>query len=268
MDESDDRGSDYERGRSAPPAQLAARLATAPAGYLEGALANPALTPAHVALCLKNPAVGAAHIRRVAKNRDWLTAYEVRAAIVLHPRAPRALAMNLVALLWWRDLARVSDRTILAPPLRRAAERLLSIRLLEMALGERVTLARMAPRAVIAALRRDDSPMVIRALLQNPRLTEEDVLAITAAPRTSGGVLRAVAEEQRWSCRPAIQKSIARHPQAPRPVALRFVQLLSAVALAELAAYPKLPALVRVAVERRLEARARKGGDDTGAGRR
>jgi hypothetical protein len=262
VDEAADRNEDYERGRTAPAAQLAARLASATAGYLEGALANPGLTPTHVALCLKNPAAGGPFIRRVAKNRDWLKDYEVRAGIVLHPRAPRALAMNLVALLWWRDLARVSDRAALAPPLRRAAERLLSVRLLEMALGERITLARIASRGVIAALRREENPLVIRALLQNPRITEEDVLAITAAPRTPGGVLRAVAEEGRWSCRPGIQKSIARHPQAPRAVALRFVRVLSRVALEELAAYPKLPALVRVAVERRLEARDHKGGGD------
>ncbi|MGH9750727.1 MAG: hypothetical protein ACRD5D_03125 [Candidatus Polarisedimenticolia bacterium] len=255
-----------EDAPSAPADELTRRMPSAPPAYLEAALGNPALTPAHLALGLRNPQVRAAWIQRVARDPRWLKAYEVKAAMVLHPATPRTLAMNLVGFLWWRDLVRVSEQPLLAPPLRRAAERLLGTRLPEMALGEKVTLARLAGRGIIAALRREGTPLVVRALLQNPRLIEEDVLAITASQRSAGEVLRAIAEEPRWSTRPPVQKAIARHPETPKAVALRMVQSLGTAALKELLRTPKVPRLVKAAAERIIEARqtrapAPSGGD-------
>ncbi|HEU4402526.1 MAG TPA: hypothetical protein VFT43_10520, partial [Candidatus Polarisedimenticolia bacterium] len=134
----------FEEGRTADPGTLTRALPGAPLAYLEGALANPTLSAEHLLLCLRNPAAAAPFIARLCRNATWLKSYDVKAAIVLHPRTPRAAAMNLVAFLWWRDLARVSDRAALAPSLRRTAERLLAIRVQELALGERIALARIA----------------------------------------------------------------------------------------------------------------------------
>jgi hypothetical protein len=245
----------FEAGRSAPPETLAVELPTAPAGFLEGALANPALGPQHLLLVLKNPAAPASIILKIGRNPAWLKPYEVKAALVLHPKTPRIIAMNLLTHLWWRDLANAADRPGLAPSLRRAAERILSVRLTELALGEKVTLARIAGRVVIDALRRDESPMVIRALLQNPRLVEDDALAIAADRRTTGPALRVLAEDPRFSPRPAVMKAVARNPKTPAQTALRLLQHLGSRDLRDLVRMPKVPGLVKVAAQRILEAR-------------
>jgi hypothetical protein len=252
--------SPFDAGRTAASEDLLRALPGAPPVYLEGALVNPALSPQHVLLLLKNPAAAGPHILKVSQNANWMKTYEVKAAIVLHPKTPRVVAMNLVSHLWWRDLQRVVDRAILAPPLRRTAERLLAIRLQEMALGEKITLARIAARGVINAMRIEGDPMVIRALLQNPRLTEEDALAIACAARTPPAVLRVLSEDDRFAPRPAIRKAIARHPQTPRAVALRILQRLATRDLKDLARSPKVPSLVKVAAQRLLEERRRRGG--------
>ena len=243
----------FDQARSAPSETLTRRLSRAAVPYLEGALANPALTPGHIALVLRNPSATAAIIQKIGRDPDWRKAYDVRAAIVLHPRTPRALAMNLVSFLWWRDLVRVVDHPLLPPPLRRMAERLISAHLQEMALGQRISLARLASRGVIGGLRRDESPMVIRALLQNPRFIEEDAVAIARHAATSPAILRVVSEEARWSYRPAVRKAIARNPATPSPVALRLIQRLGRNDLRELARSPRVPGLVRVAAQRLLE---------------
>src|SRR5262249_33993838 len=157
---------------------------------------------------LKNRVVTPGLILKIARRESLLEPNEVKTAVVFHPKTPRHLALLLVQFLWWRDLARVADHQPLPAPLRRAAERLLSVRLQGMALGEKVTLARIASRGVIAALRQEDSPMVIRALLQNPRLTEEDALAIAGARSTPGPVLQALAEDNRFASRPAVRKAL------------------------------------------------------------
>lgn len=157
--------------------------------------------------------------------------------------------------LWWRDLVKVADHNVLAPPLRRAAESLLSIRLQEMALGEKIALARIASRGVIAVLRRQEHPMVIRALLRNPRLVEEDALTIASAAGTPPPVLQALAEEGRFSNRPAVQKAIVQNRETPPSTALRIVQGLSTKTLKDLARAPHASQLVKVAALRLIEAR-------------
>jgi hypothetical protein len=246
----------FEAGRTAPSEELTLMLATAPLPYLEGALDNPSLQPNLLPILLKNPSVTLSLIQGIARRTSWLKSYDVKAAIVMHPRTPRPIALRLLPFLWWRDLVRVADHNALAPPLRRAAEFLLSIRLQEMALGERVTLARIASRGVIAVLRRQEHPMVIRALLRNPRLVEEDALAIASAATTPPPVLQALAEEGRFSTRPAVQKAIVQNRETPPSTALRIVQGLSTKILRELARAPHVSQLVKVAALRLIETRA------------
>ncbi len=247
--------SPFEAGRKAKADILALELATASPAYLEGALDNPSLRPELLLILLKNRALTTALIQRIARNPAWLKSYEVRLALVLHARTPRALAMNLLQFLWWRDLARVADQTAMAPPLRRAAERLLAIRFGELALGEKIALARIAGRGVITLLRRQEHPMVIRALLQNPRLLEEDALVIASATGTPGAVLQAVAEDGRFSARPAVQKAIVQNRETPPPTALRIVRALNTRTLKELTHAPHVPQLVKVAALRLIEER-------------
>ena len=246
----------FDAGRTASARILALELHRAPLAYLEGALANPVLQPGLVLQILKqNGAITGPLIARIGRNRAWLKPYEVKTAIVLHPRTTRALAMSLVQFLWWRDLARVADHAALAPPLRRAAERLLSIRLQELALGEKIALARIATRGVIGVLRRQNEPLVIRALLQNPRLVEADALAIAIGKGTPPAVLQALAEDARLSLRPALQKALVKNSSTPPATALRLMQRLSTQALKELTQAPHVPTLVKVAALRLVEAR-------------
>ncbi len=247
----------FEEGRTASSEALTLALASAQPPYLEGALGNPALLPSHLMLLLKNPATAGALIGRISRDKAFIKLYEVKAAVVMHPKTPRAVAMNLVSFLWWRDLVRVVDRAALPPPLRRTAERILSVRLHEMAVGEKITLARIASRGLISALRAEEDPKIIQALLNNPRLVEEDALAIAGSGRTTGAVLRVLAEDPRFRPRPAIQKAVARHAQTPRAIALRIVHALSTRDLKELARAARVPGLVKVAAQRLLEARRR-----------
>jgi len=247
--------SPFESGRSAPANALAVELGGASLSYLEGALDNPALVPELLLVALKNRAVTASFIQRIARNRSWLKEYDVKSAIVQHPKTPRALAMNLVQFLWWRDLARIAEHAVLSPPLRRTAEKLLAIRLQEMALGERIALARIASRGLIAVLRRQEHPMVIGALLHNPRLMEEDALTIASATGTPGSVLQALAVDARFSARPAVLKAIVQNRDTPPATALRIVRSLSTRSLKELTRAPHVPQLVKVASLRLIEAR-------------
>jgi len=68
---------------------LIATLDTAPLPFLEGALVNPALLAKHVLLLLRNPSITPDLIARLARSPVWMKPYDVKAALVSHPKAPR-----------------------------------------------------------------------------------------------------------------------------------------------------------------------------------
>jgi len=242
-----------DQARSASAGELTRLLPSASVSFLQGALDNPLLSSSHVLQLLRNPRITPSLIDRIARNHSWLREYRIRAALAVHPRTPRVIGVLVLSSLGWRDLASVAERSGVAPQVRRMAERRLTICLEEMAQGERISLARMAGRGLIAPLCEDDSERVIAALLQNPRLLENDVLRLVSRRSVPGPVLRAVARDDRFGPRREVQKGIVRHPNTPATVALRTMQKLGEADLKEILRAPRLPRLIEVAVSRRLD---------------
>ena len=95
-----------------------------------------------------------------------------------------------------------------------------------LSLGERKALARRPDRRKFDALLRDPHPAVIENLLQNPRLTEEDAVAIAARRPGSAEVLLALALHPRWSTRTRVRLSLVLNPHTPPEIAVAMTCLL------------------------------------------
>jgi hypothetical protein len=255
--------SQAEQGSAAAPGELTRLLPSASAPFMEGALDNPGITPAHVLLILRSPRLTPALIGRIASRRGWLSIDRIRACLALHPRTPRRITFLLLPLLGWRHLASIAEHPRLDPRVRRMAEQRIAGSLGELAQGERISLARIAGRGLIAPLCEDDSPRVIGALLRNPRILENDVLRLIARRTAPAPVLQTVADDERFGRRREIQKGIVRHPSTPSPVALRLLRFLSEGDLRELLRAPGLPRLIEIAASR-LVRDSPAGGDSGG----
>jgi hypothetical protein len=68
----------------------------------------------------------------------------------------------------------------------------------ELTLGERRSLARRPNRKWIDRLLHDPHVMVIELLLNNPKLTEADVLRLTSSRKAQPAVLAAIVRAERW----------------------------------------------------------------------
>lgn len=247
-------------GRTDPPRRLADSLASADAAYLEGALGNPALNEDLVVLLLRNRRATAEVLRQVHEGSRFRRSPQVQTALVCHPRTPRALAMNLVPYLNWRDLAQVGNHALAPAPVRRSALRYLGERFNEMALGEQTHLARTAGRAVLSVIVRQGSAEVVRALLQNPHLTEDDLVALCSHHNTPPAILEMVARDPRWTRRYRVRQALVHHEGAPLAVILGLLTGLLSTELEELARRPDRPPVVRLAAQRILRRRHRSSG--------
>jgi hypothetical protein len=194
---------------------------------------------------LRNPHCTAEIVELLASQQRLTAFYEVRCALALHPRAPEPLALRYVPGLFWRDLMAVGQDTRLHPRVRRSADQFLILRLPQLALGEKINLARRCGTGIISQLRHDPSPRVIAALLDNPRLTEDLLAPVLHAANTSGAVLAVVAADRRWGLRPALQAALARHPATPVATALRLLPLLRKTELRGVAHDPRAAEPVR-----------------------
>lgn len=94
-----------------------------------------------------------------------------------------------------------------------------------LTLGERRSLARGRRREVLGALLMDPDAGVIRALLENPLLTERDVIAVAARRPVRGDVLR-VLFASRWVLRYHVKRALVMNPHTPVELAVRLLPSL------------------------------------------
>ncbi len=102
----------------------------------------------------------------------------------------------------------------------------------------------------------DPSQDVIALLLENPRVTEDDILRIATSRRTTSDALMLVLAHRRWKTRPRIRRALLLNPRIPEAVAVRLVGLLPSQEVAELSRDPQLPLRVIGALRRRLSLRS------------
>jgi hypothetical protein len=247
---------DAARGRADARPDLLRRLPTAPAAYLEGACVNPALDEEGAALLVRNPHATQSQLLRMGRSQRWTRVDEVKRGLVRHPRTPVPLARRFLPHLPWLDLAEIAADTRLTPLIRRHAEGALQMRLLEMAEGEIVALARRASAGMVPELARSRSARVLSALLGNPRVRERDVVGIVTGEGAPAETLRRIAHHPDWGVRRAVRVALLRNPRTPVPEALRLVADLAASDLERMVRDEEVPRIVQIGAGRRLAAAA------------
>lgn len=194
---------------------------------------------------LRNPFVTSEGIEIVLSRPKLLSIYEVARELTWHPQTPQIHAMRLLPSLFWRDLVRLCANTRVAPRVRRLAENNLLQRLPGLSLGEKVSMARTVSSGVIQELCRDSNPRVLKAALENPRLTETLVAALVTGSSVPPSHLATVANNPRWSTRYSIRSALCRNPRTPPASALSLLDRLKRMDLGVVARDSRLSRVVR-----------------------
>lgn len=116
-----------------------------------------------------------------------------------------------------------------------------------LTLGERKALARRPTRQALEKLLADPDPTVIRLLLGNPRVTEEDIVRLAARRPNRPDVLAEIAQSTRWMHRPRVRMALVLNPASPPELAVPLVGLLVRSELRLVLASTDVPPIVRSA---------------------
>jgi hypothetical protein len=125
----------------------------------------------------------------------------------------------------------------------------------ELTVGERRSLARQPNRRAFERLLRDPHPLVLRNLLGNPRLTEDDVVRLAARRPLREAIIAELVHRPEWLLRPRVRMTILHNPYTTSHIALALLSLCRRDELAEIlentALHPVLRSSARELLDRR-----------------
>jgi hypothetical protein len=245
---------EIERARTASGDELNGLIYHPASVVVAALLDNPAFDETRLALLLARKDIPAEILEEIGGRKALLKSYAVKKALLFHPKAPRLIALRMLKDLYLMDLVQFALSPAVAAELKRYAEEQVIAKLPQLPLGQKITLARRGPARVAGALVSEGHAHVLPIALDNPYLTEAQVLKALARDKVSTSVVQALARHAKWSQSYHVRLALVRHPAAPVSVVLGFLPLLTVSDLRELAA----PGIVAENLRKYLQAEVRR----------
>jgi len=195
-----------------------------------------------------------------AKGKDlpYLKAYNSLPELLHSPTFNREKLFQLRTVAREKDYHEVLQMLKELPPQKippSEAEGLEDPLLKNVTLGHRKSLAKTTNKTVLLKLLKDQDPLVIRSLLENPRLTESEVLKIVSLQPTSPRVLEEVFRNAKWAARYRVKKALIGNPSCPPSIAVHLLKFLLLSDLREIAQFENLHLAVKEAAYQLLRER-------------
>ncbi len=126
----------------------------------------------------------------------------------------------------------------------------LQTKIQNLATGERLKLAMKGNREARVILLRDSSLMIRRYVMTNPRIGEEEVLAVARNRQADRELLEMIWRNEEWLANYQIKLALVKHPKTPVQVSMKHVSSLMMRDLRMMAKSKNIPTAVNSAAKR------------------
>ena len=249
-----------DRALVAAGEELAALLHNPSADVLMALLDNPALDETKLCLLLDRKDLPGEILEEVGRRKHLLKNYRVKRALTFHPRAPRLISLRLLRDLYLMDLVQITLSPGVLAELKRNAEEQLLARLPQLPLGQKITLARRGPARVAGALLADGHAKVIPVALDNPNVTESQILRVLSREKLPLALIPAIAQHRKWAVIYTVRLALVRHPLSPLATILAYLPEITVSDLRKLAAPGIVSESLRKYLQAEVQRRMRTGG--------
>lgn len=96
-----------------------------------------------------------------------------------------------------------------------------------MSLGEKIQCAMHGNVKERMLLVREKVPTVQAALVRNPKLTVDELMALARSPHLGGEAAEAIAHHPTWGSSPQAAMALCRNPRTPTPIALKLLAIVT-----------------------------------------
>ena len=230
-----DANPDRDRALIASGDELSSLLHHPSTDVLLALLDNPAVDETQLFLLLNRKDLPAEILEEVARRKPLLKNYRVKRALAVHPRTPRLASLRLVRDLYPMDLVQLALLPGTPAELKRIAEDRLIGRLPQLPLGQKIALARRGPARVAGALLAEGGAQILSVVLDNPHLTEAQVLKVLSREKVHPEVVYSIIHHRKWSCTYNVRLALVRHPASTLSSILAYLPELTVSDLRELA---------------------------------
>jgi hypothetical protein len=122
-----------------------------------------------------------------------------------------------------------------APPAPPPLARSLYAQILQMGISEKLKLALRGNKDARMILIRDASKLIRRFVMQNPRISDAEVIAVARNRSSDEELIRFIADRREWSRNYQIRLALATNPKTPLAIALKQIGMLGERDLRQLA---------------------------------
>ncbi|HLY59317.1 MAG TPA: hypothetical protein VKV95_00980 [Terriglobia bacterium] len=184
-------------------------------------------------------------LHELARHKEAAKSYWVKLALVRHPRTPRLVSLPILKFLHLFDLVRVCQTPAVPTDVKHVVEETILKKAERIPRGQKITLARQGSGHVAAGLLFTNDQELIRAILDNPYLTEAHVTRIITRNDLPAEVVELIATTEKWSRRYDVRLGLIRNPHTPFGRVLSFIPDLAVSDLKELCLDRRMPEPVR-----------------------
>ncbi len=125
----------------------------------------------------------------------------------------------------------------------------------EMSVAQRIKLALFGNLAARTVLLRDTNKQIPLLVLENPRLTENEVVEISRNTQLDDGVLRALGNNSQWMKNYALKINLVSNPKTPIDIAMKWLKFIKDKDLQRLARSKNLSQVIATQSRKLLEQR-------------
>src|SRR5262249_24356432 len=175
-------------------------------------------------------------LEEVGKRKALLKSYRVKRALAFHVRTPRIIGLRLLRDLYLMDLVQVTLLPSVNAELKRNAEEQVLARLPQLPLGQKITLGRRGPARVAGALLAEGHAQILPVVLDNPNLTEAQILRVLAHQKVPPAVTQGIAAHRKWAHVYNVRLALLRNASSSLSTILAYLPHLTVSDLRELAA--------------------------------
>lgn len=194
----------------------------------------------------------------LAQHKAVRRSYAIQLALVRHPRTPRQISLPLMKFLWVFDLLRVAQTPAVPADIKVVAEESILKKLAGTPRGQRIALARRGTGRIASSLLIDSDIELARAALDNPYLTEGQLLKVLAREDLPPAVVEQLSQHSRWARHYHLRLALIRNPVTPLARVLAFLPDMAVTDLRDICLDHRMLPQVRRYIEAHCTARLNK----------
>jgi hypothetical protein len=123
--------------------------------------------------------------------------------------------------------------------------------------GEKIQLALRGSKEIRSILLRDSSKEVVLTVLDNPKMTDSEVVILAKQKTTQDEVIRTIATKREWLKKYSIVHALITNPKTPPSISIRLIAKLRTKDLSLIEKNRNIPEAVRAAVKKTLIVRSK-----------